>query len=165
MKVLGNTDNNFSERNTLTSNAQVPDYTSEVAELQSVIRSLNETVKKQRQNCQPDHNNTISQLKNLSIAPVSNSNNAQLLENIKETCELKINSSFGKMSNIMSLATDKLDIYDDRVASIEKILNEKIKYIKSATNKNKNNMLDSLIEQLTAKNEKLEVKNNSLTYQ
>lgn len=46
----------------------------------------------------------------------------------------------------MSLVDDKLNIYDDRVASIEKVLNEKIKYIKSSCKLNNNKLLDQLIE-------------------
>ena len=91
--------------------------------------------------------------------------NIQMLDSIKSTCDLKINSSFGKITNQVSLVNDKLDIYDDRVASIEKVLNEKIKYIKNSNKQNNTKLLDNLIEQLRTKNEKLEVQNSTLTLQ
>lgn len=85
-----------------------------------------------------------------------------MIENIKSTCELKIDTNFQKLKGIYSLVNDKLGIYDDRVQNIEKILSEKIHYIKNKKDQDGSKLLDNLIDKLNSQLGELQTKCSNL---
>lgn len=59
---------------------------------------------------------------------------------------------------------DKLGIYDDRVNNIEKILSEKIHYIKNKKDHDGSKLLDTLIDKLNTQISELQTKNSTIEF-
>ena len=83
-----------------------------------------------------------------SSLPALSLNLLDVIENIKSTFELKINSSYKKLSSIYGMINDKLSIYDDRVNSVEKLLEEKILFTRDMKQKTGARLLNDYIDKL-----------------